>query len=73
MAKEKLPMSGSASFGKIVDQLGQATKKPAQTKAPVVLAVQIIDKTGKVVEDDKGAAAAEQTREEKATQEQLAL
>ena len=68
MAKEKLPMSGSASFGKIVDQLGQATKKPAQTKAPVVLAVQIIDKTGKVVEDDKGAAAAEQAREEKATQ-----
>ena len=64
MAKEKLPMSGSASFGKIVNQLGQATKKPAQTKAPVVLAVQIVDKTGKVVEDKKGAAVAEAQREE---------
>ena len=67
MAKDE-SMAGQAAFGKVVAQLGKATKKPAQTKAQVVLAVQVVDKSGKVIEDDKGAAAAETRREEKATQ-----
>jgi len=52
------------NFEDVVKKLGSAVKKPTAAKAPAVLAVQIVDKTGKVIKEEKGAAAAEARREE---------
>jgi len=56
------------NFKDVVKKLGSAVKKPSAAKTPTVLAVQIVDKAGKVIKEDKGAAASEKAREEKATQ-----
>ena len=46
------------NFGDVVKKLEKATKKPSAGKAPIVLAVQLVDKTGKVIKEEKGAKAA---------------
>ena len=50
-------------IGQATISLGQTTKKAAAAKAPKVLAVQTVDKTGKVIDPNKkGAAATEKER-----------
>ena len=52
------------NFDDVIKTLGSTVKKPSASKAPLTLAVQIVDSKGKVVKEDKGAAAAEQQREQ---------
>ena len=52
------------NFQDVVKQLGSTVKKPAIAKAPLVLAVQMVDNKGKVIKEKTGAAAAEIKREE---------
>ena len=52
------------NFQDVVKQLGSTVKKPAIAKAPLVLAVQMVDNKGKVLKEKTGAAAAEIKREE---------
>ena len=54
----------NGAFDNTIEKLGKATKKPSQPKATMALAVQIVDKTGKPVEDGgsgdgEGLSAAE--------------
>ena len=41
------------NFEDVIDQLGKATKRPSAVKAPAVLAVQIVDKTGKIIKEER--------------------
>ena len=50
-------------FEDVVNKLGKATKKPSLSKAPIVVAVQLVDDKGKVIKEDGGAAATEDKRE----------
>ena len=50
-------------FEDVVNKLGKATKKPSQSKAPIVVAVQLVDDKGKVIKEDSGAAVTEEKRE----------
>jgi len=52
------------NFEDVIKKLGSTVKKPSAAKAPAVLAVQIVDSKGKVIKEEKGAAAAEAQREE---------
>jgi hypothetical protein len=56
-------------FQDVIEELGDAIKKPQTSKTEAVLAVQIVDKRGKIIDDlggatdGKGAASAESRRE----------
>jgi hypothetical protein len=52
------------NFEDVVKKLGSTVKKPSAAKSPAVLAVQMVDSKGKVIKEEKGAAAAEAQREE---------
>jgi len=52
------------NFEDVVKKLGETAKKPSAGKAQTVLAVQMVDSKGKVIKEEKGAAATEAQREE---------
>ncbi len=53
-------------FEDVVNKLGKATKKASLSKAPIVVAVQLVDDKGMVIKEDSRAAATEDKREEDA-------
>jgi len=52
-----------ADFKDVVKKLEGAVKKPSISKAPAVVAVQLVDDKGKVIKEDSGAAATEIKRD----------
>jgi len=61
------------SFEDVVKKLGSTVKKPAESKAKAVLAVQMVDKAGKVIDGEGGGAAGAEGEREKVQREEKAI
>ena len=44
----------AVKFEDVIEELGSTVKKASGTRAPFVLAVQMVDSRGKLIEEEKG-------------------